>query len=72
MGKPKNVAIWGGKARYRWAQDQGISLTINLIKPAVLQCPICQHIKHRSLPHLSKDNWHVGKYGKLIILDPLI
>ena len=65
----KGLALWahekcghlGEKATYRWAQDQSISLTMDLIKSVILQCPICQHVKHRSLPQLVKGQLARGK-----------
>ena len=66
----------GEKATHRWAQDQGISLTMDLIKSVILQYPICQHIKHRRLPQLIKVQlaryklpwqiWKIGYIGSLI------
>ena len=47
VGTPKT---WpSGRKSNTQAQDQGVSLTMDLIKSVILQYPICQHIKHRSL-----------------------
>ena len=66
----------GEKATYRWAQDWGISLTMNLIKSVTLQCPFWQHIKHRSLPQLVKGQLVCGKLPgqmwQIDYIDPLI
>lgn len=52
----------GEKATYRWAQERGIPLTMDMVKSVILQCPLCQHSQKREVPHTVMG--HIGR-GKL-------
>lgn len=41
----------GEKATYRWAQDRGVPIHLDLIKTIIAHCPVCQHTQQRPIPH---------------------
>ncbi|XP_068096407.1 uncharacterized protein [Hyperolius riggenbachi] len=66
----EGTAVWihqksghlGEKATYRWAQERGIPLTLDVIKQTIQKCPICQYVQKREVPHTVMG--HIGR-GKL-------
>ncbi|XP_063807535.1 uncharacterized protein LOC134999989 isoform X2 [Pseudophryne corroboree] len=66
----QGTALWahqksghlGEKATYRWAQERGIPLTLDIVKSVILRCPLCQHSQKREVPHTVMG--HIGR-GKL-------
>ncbi|XP_073421989.1 uncharacterized protein [Dendrobates tinctorius] len=63
----QGTAVWahqkrghlGEKATYRWAQERGVPLTLDIIKQTIQHCPICQHSQKREVPHTVMG--HIGR-----------
>ncbi|KAJ1106430.1 hypothetical protein NDU88_003831, partial [Pleurodeles waltl] len=51
----------GEKATHRWAEIRGMHLPLDLIKTAIIECPICQHAQHRPVPQVVRGQLGRGK-----------
>uniref|UniRef100_A0A8C0EH62 Integrase zinc-binding domain-containing protein n=1 Tax=Bubo bubo TaxID=30461 RepID=A0A8C0EH62_BUBBB len=51
----------GEKATYRWAQDRGIVMSLDMIKTIIVQCPVCQQTHKHPVPYVVKGQLQRGK-----------
>uniref|UniRef100_A0A663MSN3 Integrase zinc-binding domain-containing protein n=1 Tax=Athene cunicularia TaxID=194338 RepID=A0A663MSN3_ATHCN len=51
----------GEKATYKWAQECGIVMSLDMIKIIIAQCPLCQHTHKRLVQNIVKGELGRGK-----------
>lgn len=51
----------GEKATYRWAQEHGIIMSLDMIKTIIAQCPVCQYTHKHLVLNIVKGQLGRGK-----------
>uniref|UniRef100_A0A663MWX4 Integrase catalytic domain-containing protein n=1 Tax=Athene cunicularia TaxID=194338 RepID=A0A663MWX4_ATHCN len=51
----------GEKATYKWAQERGIAMSLDMIRTIIAQCPVCQHTHKCLVPNIVKGELGRGK-----------
>lgn len=51
----------GQKAPYRWAQERGIAMSLDMSRTRIAHCPVCQHMYKRPVPNIVKGQLGRGK-----------
>uniref|UniRef100_A0A8B9FQX1 Uncharacterized protein n=1 Tax=Amazona collaria TaxID=241587 RepID=A0A8B9FQX1_9PSIT len=54
------------KATYRWAEESGIAMSLDMIKTITAQRPICQHAHKCLVPNIVKGQLGRGKLPRQI------